>query len=82
MALNQQELDRFHKFATERIRGGDDKSIYDLLAEWELQQPSSQQIKRNAQAIQESIDDMQAGDLGKPARELIAELRQRGSSIS
>ncbi len=87
MPLEQTELDRFHQFATERIasvrigecaadREGVD-SIYELLAEWELESLTDNQLQRNAQAIQKSIDDMEAGDLGRPARQLIAELRNK-----
>ncbi len=77
MAVNQDELDRFHRFATERIGDEGADSIYELLSEWETESLTDDQLQRNAQAIQKAIDDMDAGDSGRPARELIAEFRNK-----
>ena len=76
MTINEDDLTRFYQFATGKISEGVD-SIYDLVDAWEAESLTDEQLQHNAQEIQKAVDDMDSGDTGKPAREIIDGLRNR-----
>ncbi len=72
----QQQLDSFYRFATEQLEnGGSDKSVDELYDQWRSENLSSEDLAVNAAAIQASIDDMNAGETGRDAGEVIGNLR-------
>lgn len=77
MAVTQAELQAFSEFALQRLSNNSVDTLYELVDEWETQQLSGDELTRNAVAIQASIDGMDAGDKGRPARSVIAEMRTR-----
>jgi len=71
----QQQLDSFHRFASEQIaNGGADMSLSGLVAWWMLKNPSPQEHAANVAAIREAVEAMHAGDRGRPADEVIKEV--------
>jgi hypothetical protein len=77
MSVDQDQLDSFHQFATQRIRSGEAASMDELVDAWSGAELSKEQLDRNATAIQEAIDDMEAGDTGRPASEVIGDIRAK-----
>ena len=109
MPVTQQELDKFHRFVSKRLKNGvRELSLERWLAEFrayqeevaslnaELQE-SIEQVRRgeagpldveqfiqelrgerreSVKAIQEALDDMEAGDTGRPLDEVVAEIRR------
>jgi hypothetical protein len=70
------ELRQFHAFLGEKLKnGGADLTPEDALEEWRVAHPDSVEFEDDTAAIQEALDDMAAGDRGRPADEVIAELR-------
>ena len=64
------ELERFHRFVGEKLNnGGAGLSVERLLALWRERQ-------ENVRAIQEALDDMEAGDTGRPLDEVMSEIRR------
>ncbi len=73
MAITQDQLDSFHRFATERLSKGEvEVSIDDLVIEWDSMR-NREQI--NA-AIHEGLADIDAGRT-RPADEVTEELRKK-----
>lgn len=67
----QTELQKFLDFAEKKAKNGQaDLSPEQALAMW-------QERRESVKAIQEALDDMEAGDTGEPADDVIAELRRR-----
>jgi hypothetical protein len=49
------------------------------LAEWRTQNPSREQQQQDLLAIQEAITEWKAGDNGRPADEVVAEIQAKHS---
>lgn len=74
----QEQIDSFHRFATEQLQnGGKDKSVDELYDQWRFENQSPEEFEENVAAIQGAIDDMNAGDTGRDAEEVIAEVRSK-----
>lgn len=74
----QEQIDSFHRFATQQLQnGGRDKSVDELYDQWRFENQSAEEFEENVAAIQGAIDDMNAGDMGRDADEIIAEVRNR-----
>ncbi len=73
MAVTQDDLDNFHRFATERLSNGEaDLTIDDLVIEWDSRRNRDE---INA-AIREGLADVDAGRT-RPANEVTEELRKK-----
>lgn len=72
MAVTQEELDSFHRFASERLNHGSELSFDDLVIEWE----SIRDREEINTAIREGLADIDAGR-HRPADEAMEELRQK-----
>ena len=73
MAVTQDDLDDFHRFATERLTNGEvDLTIDDLVIEWDSRRNRDD---INA-AIREGLADVDAGRT-RPANEVTEELRKK-----
>ena len=73
MSATLEQLERFHQFAVERVRTETPApSLDELLMEW---QDAEERAEIHA-AIARGLAEMEAG-LGRPAREVTAEICQR-----
>ena len=72
----QEQLDSFYRFATEQlVSGGSKKSVDELYDQWRFENLSLEDLAENVAAIQASIDDMNNGETGREAGEVIRMLR-------
>ena len=80
MTLHQQsELQQFYEFLGQRIRAGEATlSPEEVLDQWrwQLESPGIDRYDENVAAIREAIDGMNAGDQGKPADQVLREIRE------
>ena len=73
MTVTQHELDSFHRFATDRLRRGEEElTIDDLVIEWDSMRNRDQ---INA-AIREGLADIDAGRT-RPVDQVTEELRRK-----
>ena len=74
----QEQIDSFHRFATEQLRNdGRNKTVDELYDRWRFENQSPEEFEENVTAIQGAIDDMNNGDTGRDADEVIADVRKR-----
>lgn len=74
----QEQIDSFYRFATEHLQtDGKDKTVDELYDQWRFENHSPEELEENVAAIQGAIDDMNAGDAGRDADEVIREVRER-----
>ena len=72
----QEQIDSFHRFASEQLQnGGKEKSVDELYDQWRFENQSPAEFEESVAAVQTSIDDMNNGDTGRDADEVISELR-------
>ena len=58
MSITREELDRFHKFAAERLdRSSADSTLEELVNQWEM----SREYNETVDDIQQGVDDYAAG---------------------
>lgn len=74
----QEQIDSFHQFATQQLaNGGREKTVDELYDQWRFENQTAEEFEENVAAIQGAIDDMNDGDSGRDADEVIAEIRAR-----
>lgn len=72
------DLEGFHRFIGEKLnRGSAELSPEEVLDEWRVMNPAPEEIAESVAAIRRAAADMHAGDSGRPAAEILAEIRQR-----
>ena len=77
-AVVANELERFHQFVEGKLASlSTDLSPEEVLSEWRTTHPSSDDLSESVVAVKQALADMRAGDRGRPAEQVIAELRQR-----
>jgi hypothetical protein len=83
LKINMNELDAFHRFVGVQLaNGGSTLTPEECLDLWRSQHPLDEEIDAGIEAIQEALDDMEAGDSGQPLEEFLAEFRaQRRSPL-
>jgi hypothetical protein len=78
---SSEELREFHRFVGTKLQqGGEALSPEDVLDEWRDLVPEDFTPEDSADAIRavrEALAQMEAGDRGKPAREILEQLRAR-----
>lgn len=75
--IAQEQLDSFHRFASEQIEEGPTPlSLEELVEQWHIDQRSPGVHAADIAAIREALDDMNAGDTGEPAEEVVRALRK------
>jgi len=73
----KEQINSFYRFATEQLEnGGSEKSVDELYDQWRYENPTPEEVAENVEAIQTSIDDMNTGETGRDAGEVIQELRE------
>lgn len=78
MATTQDDINGFAEFATEKLNnGGADLSLEQLVDLWRIENPSPEQVHEDILAVNAAIRDMENGDRGEPAENVIRELRHR-----
>ena len=77
-AVVANELESFHQFVKGKLGPSSaDPSPEDVLSEWRAAHPLPDDWSESAAAVQQALTDMRAGDRGRPAEQVIAEIRQR-----
>ena len=76
MTVTCEELDRFHLFATQKLRNGGAESIEELVDLWRIEHPAPEEAAEIDAIIHQGIADMKAGR-GRPAEVVMAELRRK-----
>jgi len=71
------ELRNFHEFVGEKVNTGGAISPEDILDEWRSLHPADGALEEEVAAIQEALDDMAAGDAGRPFADSDREFRAR-----
>lgn len=76
MTTTQEELESFYRFAIEQLANdGTENTIDELYDQWRYENLTPEDLAENVAAIQASIDDMNNGERGRDAREVVKELR-------
>ena len=76
MTVTQEQLDSFHRFASEKLgNGGGELTWQELLALWRLENPSEQERSQTNAAIRNALEEIEAG-LVQPADEAMEEIRK------
>ena len=72
------ELARFQQFILEKLANDASQlSPEDALDQWRSENPSFEELAESVEAVKKALADMQGGDTGRPADEVIADLRRR-----
>jgi hypothetical protein len=75
VAITTDDLSAFHNFALARISSGAAQNLHELVDIWEIEHPAPELHAQNVAAVQAAILDMQNGDTGRPAGQVLEELR-------
>ena len=77
MSVTQQQLDSFHRFASDKLINGDsDLSLPELFQLWQLENPSAEERTKVSEIIRQGDEDIEAGR-GRPVDEVNEELRHK-----
>jgi hypothetical protein len=76
MAITKDDLNSFHTFAEAKITSVDAESLHELVDIWEMARATPELRAHDRAAIEAAIREMQNGDKGRPARQVIDELRE------
>jgi hypothetical protein len=77
MAVTQDQIDSFHRFASDRIaNGGADLSFQEIVALWKLDNPSDEERAEVIAAINQGVKDIESGN-HRPADEFMDEMRRK-----
>lgn len=72
------QINQFREFALARLSSGNKElTIDELYDEWRIQNPDPEQLADDAKAVAASLNDYQNGVSGKPAAEVIRNLKSR-----
>lgn len=73
----QEQIDSFHRFASERIRAGSQLTMDELYDLWRLEHATPTELDENVRAVQAALDDWKNGDRGVPLEDAIREIREK-----
>ncbi|MCE9547917.1 MAG: hypothetical protein K8T25_20795 [Planctomycetia bacterium] len=72
------DLKEFHHFLGEKLsHGGGNLSPEEALDEWRVLNPAPEELAESVTAIRRALAEMRAGDRGRAAESVVAEIRQR-----
>lgn len=81
MSSTATQLAAFQHFATARIADGpSDLTIDELFDEWRLTNPSEEELGKSTRAIAASLRDLDSGETGRSADQVLDELRAKYGS--
>ena len=76
MAVTQDQIDKFHRFASEHVsRRGGASSLEELIDLWQVENPSPEQAREDVLAVKAALRDMESGERGRPWDEFAREFR-------
>ena len=75
MAVTKDDLDAFHQFAEAKLASLSAESLFELVDIWETERPVPELHANNVAAVRAAIRDMENGDVGRPAEQVVEELR-------
>jgi hypothetical protein len=75
MAITSDDLNAFHNFAAAWLADGGAESLRELVDVWEAEHPTPTLQAENVAAVRAAIRDMENGDVGRPARKVLDEMR-------
>jgi hypothetical protein len=75
VAITKDDLESFHTFAEAKLASVGVESLHELVDIWERARAIPELRAQDVAAVQAAIRDMQNGDLGRPAGQVIEELR-------
>jgi hypothetical protein len=75
MAITSDDLHAFHQFAQAQVASDGAQNLHQLVDLWEIDHPSPDDYAHDLAAVQAALRDMESGDTGRPANELVKELR-------
>lgn len=80
MPLTQEQIDSFHRFASEQLRNGPAEvtidELYDL---WRARNPAPEELHADVLAVKASLRDMENGDPGQVFDEFQRNFRARNN---
>ena len=77
MPLTQEQIDSFHRFASEKMsNGGANMTMQEILQLWSLENPTDQERAEVNAIIRQGDEDIAAGR-GRPVDEVNEELRRK-----
>ena len=77
MSVTRKDLDSFHTYAVAKVsNGGTDLTWSDLFDLWRMENPTDAERTEVHEIIRQGLEDIDAG-LGRPAREVMAELAKK-----
>jgi hypothetical protein len=76
MTVAEQELNRFHHFARERLRERANLSLEELLDLYRIQNPSDQRRADDLAAVRAALRDWDEGEVGLPYDQFVREFRK------
>ena len=72
------ELEGFHRFIRDKLSAGaTDMMPEEVLDEWRVLHPASEELAESVAAIRAAVADMRGGDRGRPFEAVLAEIRQQ-----
>jgi hypothetical protein len=72
------QINQFREFALARLNSGNKElTIDELYDEWRTQNPDPSQLADDARAVAASLKDYRNGVTGKPASEVVRNLKSR-----
>ena len=78
MSATEDDIHNFQAFALNRInQDGVEMELEDLLEEWRRQHPDPEQKQQDLLAIKAAVAAWDNGDLGRPADDVLAEIRAK-----
>jgi hypothetical protein len=78
VAVVMNELDSFHRFLGDQLANeGSLLTPEECLDLWRAQHPLDEELSASTRAIQEALDDMEAGDIGQPLEAFLAGFRSQ-----
>ena len=75
MAVSLEQLESFHRFASDRVKtGGEDLTMDELYDLWRLENLPPEELQDSLESLRRGLADAEAGRV-RPADEVLEELR-------
>jgi hypothetical protein len=71
------QIDDFRRYAERRIAAGEERTVAELFDDWLGDSRSDADREADLRAIEESLRDIDAGNLGRPFEEFDRDFRER-----
>jgi hypothetical protein len=71
------QIDDFRRYAEQRVAAGEKRTVAELFDDWLEDGRSEADREADLRAIEESLRDIDAGNLGRPFEEFDREFRER-----